>query len=383
MISFGEVTKRTWDVLVVGAGPAGALAARQIALEGASVLLVDRATFPRWKVCGCCLNGSALATLASVALADLPEQLGAVPLRKLSVAARGCRAEIPLSSGVSLSREALDAALIQAARASGVEFLPETNASLGLVAGDYREVMLAHAGQQITAKAKLVLAADGLGGKLLARQDDFSAGAEKKSRIGAGVVLPTRPPFIPPGTVFMACSKGGYVGLVGLEDGRLDVAAAFDRQTVLDAGGPGNAAANILAEVGWPVLDGLADGPWRGTAALTRQASRLSCERVLVLGDAAGYVEPFTGEGIAWALASAVAVTPLVIRAAEQWDATISSEWSRTLQETVRNRQILCRVVARALRYPALVRMVLKLLKFKPSLAMPVVRRLNAPVHLR
>ncbi len=44
------------DVVVVGAGPAGALAARQAALSGLSVLLVDRAEFPRKKVCGCCLH---------------------------------------------------------------------------------------------------------------------------------------------------------------------------------------------------------------------------------------------------------------------------------------------------------------------------------------
>src|SRR5262249_23647918 len=48
-------SERRWDAVVVGAGPAGALAARELARLGAAVLLVDRATFPRWKVCGCCL----------------------------------------------------------------------------------------------------------------------------------------------------------------------------------------------------------------------------------------------------------------------------------------------------------------------------------------
>jgi menaquinone-9 beta-reductase len=383
MVSLNEAAKRTWDVLVVGAGPAGALAARQVALGGAAVLLVDRAAFPRWKVCGCCINKAALATLASVSLVNLTEQLGAVPLKRLVLATRGSRAEIALPGGVSVSREAFDAALVEAAIQSGVQFLAETNASLGLVTDDGREMMLAHSCQQVTVKAKLVLAADGLGGNLLARQDDLPAVAGKNSRIGAGVVLPNTPSFIQRGTVYMACSQGGYVGLVGLEDGRLDVAAAFDRKTVVTAGGPALAAANILAEVGWPVIEGLTDGPWRGTAALTRQASRLSCERVLVLGDAAGYVEPFTGEGIAWALASAVAVTSLALRAACHWDPAIGDEWTKTLQETVRSRQVLCRAVARTLRHPGLVRMALELLKFKPSLAMPVVRSLNAPINIR
>ena len=55
----------TWDAVVVGAGPAGSMAALGLARAGAAVLLVDRATFPRPKVCGCCLNGAALAALRS------------------------------------------------------------------------------------------------------------------------------------------------------------------------------------------------------------------------------------------------------------------------------------------------------------------------------
>ncbi len=57
---------RSWDVIVVGAGLAGSLAARQLALAGARVLLLDRATFPRWKVCGCCFNPHAQSALAAV-----------------------------------------------------------------------------------------------------------------------------------------------------------------------------------------------------------------------------------------------------------------------------------------------------------------------------
>ncbi|HEY7428386.1 MAG TPA: FAD-dependent oxidoreductase, partial [Gemmataceae bacterium] len=63
-----EASRRTWDVVVVGAGPAGAMAAHELARRGCAVLLVDRAAFPRWKVCGCCLNGHALVTLQAAGL---------------------------------------------------------------------------------------------------------------------------------------------------------------------------------------------------------------------------------------------------------------------------------------------------------------------------
>jgi len=52
-----------WPVVVIGAGPAGALAALELARQGVPVLLVERRRFPRWKVCGACLSGQALAAL--------------------------------------------------------------------------------------------------------------------------------------------------------------------------------------------------------------------------------------------------------------------------------------------------------------------------------
>src|SRR3546814_3386933 len=63
--------------------PAGALAAGQIARRGLSVLLVDKAPFGRWKVCGCCLNGAAQSALAAASLGDLPKRLAGVPLTQL------------------------------------------------------------------------------------------------------------------------------------------------------------------------------------------------------------------------------------------------------------------------------------------------------------
>ncbi len=125
-IAPAEAAGRAWDAAVVGAGPAGAVAARELARRGRSVLLIDKATFPRWKVCGCCLNGSALDTLAAVGLGDLPARCGAVPLERVRLEAGGRGAELPLPGGVALSREAFDAALVRAAVAAGVAFLPGT-----------------------------------------------------------------------------------------------------------------------------------------------------------------------------------------------------------------------------------------------------------------
>ncbi len=69
---------RLWDVLVVGAGVAGAMAAHGAAQRGLSVMLIDKAAFPRGKACGCCLNQAAVKLLeeAQFNIRDL----GATPI---------------------------------------------------------------------------------------------------------------------------------------------------------------------------------------------------------------------------------------------------------------------------------------------------------------
>src|ERR1019366_8245574 len=100
-----EAGARSWDVVVVGAGPAGSLAARELARRGAAVLLLDKAHFPRAKVCGGCLTLKALATLTAVGLGTLADGCGAIPLASLSLAVARAQARVSLP-GKALSREA-------------------------------------------------------------------------------------------------------------------------------------------------------------------------------------------------------------------------------------------------------------------------------------
>jgi flavin-dependent dehydrogenase len=127
-------------------------------------------------------------------------------------------------------------------------------------------------------------------------------------------------------------------------------------------------------------LPGNLDGcSWRGTAALTRRPQRTHDERLLLIGDAAGYVEPFTGEGIAWALWSAVAVTPLVVRGVQDWTPAIGEQWSSLHRRVIARRQVICRAVSRLLRSPMAMDVTRFVLTRAPWLAHPVIRALNAP----
>jgi flavin-dependent dehydrogenase len=371
-----EAAVRLWDVLVVGAGPAGALTARELARRGLAVLLVDRAQFPRWKVCGACLSARALATLASVGLESLTTDCHAVPLARLRLAANDCGATLDLPGGVALSRETFDAALVQAAIAAGAAFLPGTYATLAGVDAGGRVVFLRQGAREWRAGARLIIAADGLGGRLLAGEPDTRTIAVRNSRIGAGTIAAEAPAAYIPGTIYMACGTTGYVGLVRLEDGRLDIAAAYDRRAMQHAGRPAVLAAEILREVNWPAIPGLSDMAWRGTPALTRRASRVAGERLFVVGDSAGYVEPFTGEGMAWALEAAVAVAPFAAAAVRQWTTRLAARWASTWRRTVGERRA-CRAAARVLRHPRLTRGVVGLLERFPALGQPVIRRLH------
>lgn len=360
-----------WDAIVLGAGPAGSVTACELARRGCSVLLLDKATFPRMKVCGCCMNGAAIGTLEQLGLGHILN--GAVPLERVAIATRATTAGLRLPRGVALSRSVLDARLIEAAVAAGAVFRPGALATIrGTSPADERSVDISGQGSPET--ARVVIHAGGLA----------SAGSEPSSgsRVGAGIVIPgtEAPEYFRAGTIYMATARGGYVGLVRVEDSRLDVAAAFDIAFVKSAGGLGCAAVAILREIGWPVPAGLAQRTWKGTPELTRRPLKLADHRYFVVGDAAGYVEPFTGEGMAWAVMSAALLAPIAARAARSWDERLAREWEATYPGVVGRRQLVCRIVSRVLRSPPLTRLAVHALRQLPILSRPVVSALNRPV---
>lgn len=366
------------DVLVIGAGPAGAMAAREAARLGARVLLVDRARFPRTKVCGCCLNGAALGILDASGLGELPRECGALALTSLQLASHGRSATIPLTQGVSLSRDRLDAELIRAAIRAGAAFLDETQAIAEVSTADACRVELKCGPDQAAVYAKIVVVAGGLGCRAFGDADGDDREASHASRVGAGTVLVHAPnDELAPGTIYMACHRDGYVGLVRLEDGRLDIAAALDGSAIKKRSGMGPLVAEVLRSSGLPVPAALATAKWQGTPRLTQRRQRVYGERHFVIGDAAGYVEPFTGEGIAWALASGLAVAPLTLEALAAGTRRTGPEWERQQRRLVGSRMRLCGMVSRFLRYPALVHVAVRLLSCAPCLACPMVRRLN------
>ncbi len=343
---------KPWDVLVIGAGPAGALASLDLARRGLNVLLVEKRSFPRWKVCGSCFNAQAQAALASVGQGHLLEHLGGRPLRQLRLGLGGRETTCALPPGRALSRGRFDQALVEAAVNAGAVFRPHTTAQLGGATPHARSVSLRQGHRQELVQASVVLVAAGLANRSLEHEPSAHTRISPRSRLGAGCMLAGTHSHWEEGTIHMAVGRQGYVGLVRVEDGSLNLAAAFDRALLQECGGAAAAARQVLAEAGFCAIPQLAEAAWQSTPALSRRTTPLAGHRFLVLGDAAGYVEPFTGEGMGWALAAAVAATPLVLEGTGSWQPAIERRWRELHRQRIGRRQLLCRGLALALRHP-------------------------------
>lgn len=369
-----------WDAVVAGAGPAGSVAAFGLARGGASVLLVDRRPFPRWKVCGACIGPTAQAALRSVGLHP-PALSRGVPLDRLSLSAFGRRAEIPLEGNVALSRREFDQALVDEAVAAGAAFTSGVRAAMerrsrssatDTDAGTASVTLTPGTGGATAVVARVVIDATGLGGAL-EQGTDARATVASDARLGLGAVFVDPDRALAVGELQMIIGRGGYAGLVRLEDGTIDVGAAVDARLVAEHGAAG-AVANILAEAGAPPLSGELVEGWKGTPALTRASPQLAGRRLFRVGDAAGYVEPFTGEGMGWAIGSSAAVLPFALRAITSWDDGLARDWERDCRHRLTSSQRTCSIVARGLRMPGLVRSAVGLLGPFPGLAAPLVR---------
>jgi flavin-dependent dehydrogenase len=355
-----------FDVLVVGAGPAGSLAAIAAARAGARVLLADRAEFPRQKVCGCCLSAEALAALADHDAADAAD--GAVPLRTVRLVSAGRELAVRRDAGAALSRAELDARLAERARRTGAEVRTGCQA---LPAADGTWSV---GGTAVRARCAVV--ADGLAGRTLDALPGFGWQVTRQSRMGFGALLPAGAVRCPAGEVRMHVVPGGYVGAVLLPCGSVDVAAAADPAAVRDAGGPAAFASHALGDA---VRDrgAFRAAAWRGTPTLTRRRTRVAAEGIIVAGDAASYVEPFTGEGMGWAMRTGAAAGALAARVS-RGDASCA-DWPDLHRRTCRPARVRCRAISLLLRSPSLVRAAIAAGAAMPRLAESIAGRIGRP----
>jgi flavin-dependent dehydrogenase len=317
---------------------------------------------------------------ATIGLSEEIDVLGGCQLNNFRLHCGRKSISVPMPGGLAISREALDASLIGAAIAARVEFLPNAVARIGEIGDQSRVVRLSQGGHEFTVNARTIVVASGLDGIGFSDSREWKTRVSASSRLGAGCLFEAANDDYSAGTIWMAAGAGGYAGLVRVEDGRLNLAAAFDRNELRYHGSPAMAAKSLLEKSRFPVPLHMLTADWQGTVPLTRTTTPVCSHRVFLIGDAAGYVEPFTGEGMAWGLLTALHVVPWVERAISQveWSEIIGTGWINDYRRLVGHRQQFCRFWARLLRSPALISMALSAFTAWPWLARRIIAQVNS-----
>ena len=334
------------DAIVVGAGPAGAATAILLAEQGLSVVLLDRARFPRDKICGEYLSPEGSRILDRLGVLSTVETGGARPLRGMRILApdgtilvgdyptngpwHGYR-----SHALAVRRRGLDQALVERARQVGVS-----------VREGIRVVDLLRAGPRVTGvvaepvrpgtrvtdterlPARLVVAADGrasvvaqrLGLRrphswlhrlaLVADVEGASADPER----GEIVLAPPAYAILNP----VAPGVGNLSLVVPIEEGRrhkADLAGYFDNAT------------RALPGFRERLRDARRIGPVHALGPLAYEVRPPREGGVVLVGDAGGFLDPFTGEGIYAALRSAELAAEVGARAVRTGDASVAALW--------------------------------------------------------
>lgn len=336
------------DAVVIGAGPGGSFTAHRLASMGIRTLLVEKASFPRPKLCGGCLAKPGQSVLASAGLRQMPSLLAAPRIERLDLRTGSRTLRLRVPEYRVIDRSEFDSDLVHAAVGAGASFRDDTTA----VIRPDRTVDLAGRDQTQTIRPRVIIIADGLAGTSLRDYPGFDWTLAPKSHVGIGGIARALPPGCHAGAVTMHHARHGYLGLAPLSNGRADIAAAVDPAWIRDnSGGPPLTA--LLASFGIDAdsLD-LLHKPL-GAPQLTRRRNTLEdAGQIFLCGDAAGYLEPFTGEGMTWALEAASLLTPYVLKAMEGTYAT--GDWSNALRKEWSRRRLLCRSVSAMLRRPRL-----------------------------
>ncbi|MCA9035472.1 MAG: FAD-dependent monooxygenase [Planctomycetaceae bacterium] len=408
-----------YDVIVIGAGVAGCFSAALAARSGLRVALLEKEIMPRPKVCGGCLNRRATQLLRQAGAGKVLEQSDAKPLRNMVICLAGRRATLAMNDSVVIGREQFDFALMKLAVEAGVDFrqgviaevLPEEQGSSGksdqaihtrcvrIVATELAHLPLpdgGDCGRETSLRGRVVLVCDGLSQSSLGRLTEFRTDVRRGSRIGASIVCDATPAdgHLMNADLLMAVCSSGYAGSVFRSDGRVNLAVSMDAEFLRQQSSIAHAAAAILKSAGVRPPERLSelirsrenaashaacDGIWvKGTPPLTRSSPRLSADRVFLLGDSTGYVEPFTGEGMAWALTAASAVQPVIADVvAFGWTPQSEQRWNTIFSASVGRSQSLCRSLSNNLRRKWLLHPMMTLCQLFPFAAQSLVKRMN------
>jgi menaquinone-9 beta-reductase len=315
------------EVLVIGAGPAGSAAAIHLARAGREVLLLDRCRFPRIKPCGEYYNPEAVRLLRELGVLPALLTAGARSLPELRIGAAGCpsltlpfkRISPAADDALSVGREVLDALLVEEAVRSGAAFQEEALVREPLTErGEVCGALVRMGGVDREIRARITLAADGLRSRF-ARRLGLAGSEPRRRKLGITARYRTRPGA--GDRIEMLAGDPGCCGL-SLRGEEANLGMVADASRAREIGGdPGRFFGQALR--GFDSLEKDLEGDpleVRTVGPLTWTTRRQSTSGCLLLGDAAGFYDPFTGQGVTFALLTAKLAAEVAAAALEGGD---------------------------------------------------------------
>ena len=370
---------RDCEVLVVGGGPAGSSTAVALARAGIDVVLVDRACFPRPKPCAEYLSPEASRILDSMGALAAVESTGAAQLKGVLVRAPNgatIRGEFVAGHtytpyrerGLSVRREVLDKVLIDSARATGVEVHEgERVTALTAESRGYSAVILSpstplgvnSARDDKSIRAQIIIGADGLH-SVVAKRLGLTNAARWPRRLalvthyegvsGVGELAE------------MHVERDGFVGIADVGHGLTTVAMVVPASRARDLAGNKEEFLtqwlNAKPHLAPRFAKARRVSPVRATGPFASQARRAWTHDALLVGDAADFFDPFTGEGIYAALHGgelAAAATIEALRATGSTRTAALAAYDGARRRAFRGKWLVERVIAAVVANPWLI----------------------------
>ncbi len=359
---------------VVGGGPAGSAFAARVAAAGPRVVILEARPSWTWQAGGVFASPAAVLELRALGLSATVLEAVARPIPAMRVETPSGQtirltygAERGGEPAVGLDRSALDPALLELAWARGAEVrrpVSVVGVRPGAGSGGLIRLDVRHGTVTKALDARIVVGADGHR-SAVAR----ALGVDRPARLGSRVGLTWHLADVGddgPGDARMVVLDGAYCGLAPVPGGRLNVGivlASRRWQDRLASDGAHAVGAAILADVpdaawsraGWraaPVADAIA-----GAAPLGHRVTRRAGDGWLLIGDAAGFLDPFTGEGLHRALVSARLGAAAVMRALRGHDVRDDqalAAYDRAMRRRFQSKDVVSLLVQAFLARPAL-----------------------------